>query len=156
MQDLSLSDLGGPFGNALPPEDPETQLDAKQYNLAALTVAQASRTAYRAIVEFITSATATVLPGADAVSVWGNATAQQPTIQRTASGVYLVTYPTSFVNELEETEEVLFRFGHASIANPGFALVNSLLGNVITVQVFDTTWTLSDLGGGVPVILWLR
>jgi hypothetical protein len=116
-------------------------------------VAQASRTAYRAIVSFFTGAS----PSAwNVVSVWGNATAQQPTIERLAAGRYVIRYASSYKNELGDTEEVNFRFGHADVSVPGFARLDKMASNEVYVSVFDTGWNLSDLGGGALVSAWLR
>jgi len=152
-----LADYGGPFEDALPIEDPETQLSADQYNRLAEDAAQLTRAGTRAIVRFatVTGATAAIT---SACSVWGNGETQRPSIQRTAPGTYLLTYPTSLLDELGEEEDIFFSYALPQLegATPGHARVLSVEGNTVKLSVFDAAWSASDLGGGVPVTLWLR
>jgi len=66
-----LADYGGPFEDALPVEDPETQLAADQYNRLAEDTAQLTRSGTRAILRFGTT-TGAPPNVTSACSVWGN------------------------------------------------------------------------------------
>lgn len=157
MQDRVLGDYGGPFEDALPIEDPETQLSADQYNRLAEDTAQLTRTGTRAIVRFSTTTGAEPMVQS-ACSIWGNGDAQRPALKRAAAGHYMITYPPSFVDELGQEEEVFFSYCFPQIegAAPGHARLLSVEGSMIKMAVFDATWSASDLGGGVIVTLWLR
>jgi len=152
-----LADYGGPFEDALPVEDPETQLAADQYNRLAEDTAQLTRSGTRAILRFGTT-TGAPPNVTSACSVWGNGDGQRPNIKRDGAGVYLVTYSTSFTDELGKEEEVFFSYGLPQIegVKPGHVRLLAIAGNAVTVGVFDPAWLPSDLGGGVTITLWLR
>lgn len=161
MQSKTIGDYGGPYKDALPVEDPETQLGADAFNALSEDAAQLTRTGVRAIVRFATRTAAPeqIVQNVTAVvSVWGNTMAQQPTITRRGTGEYEVTFPPSFVDANGVREDVSFLFGQASIEGdaPGQARVKSIASNVIVIRIFDASWTLSDLGGNVPIVVWLR
>lgn len=157
MQPKTIADYGGPYKDALPVEDPETQLGSEAFNALAEDTAQLTRTALRAIVRFSTG------PGQNptvqgAVSVWGSTPAHRPTITRNSVGVYSVLYPLSFPDANGVEEEVSFLFAQASIdgVTPGHARILMIAANLVIVHVFDASWTLSDLGAGAPIVVWLR
>ena len=157
MQSKIIGDYGGPYKDALPVEDPETQLSSDAFNALAEDTAQLTRTGVRAIARFATD-TASNPAVTRAVSVWGNARAQQPTITRNGIGQYTVTYPASFIDANGVSEDVSFLFAQASIegTTPGHVRVSSIAANVIGIRVFDASWAPSDLGGNVPIGVWLR
>jgi hypothetical protein len=157
MQSKHIGDYGGPYKDALPVEDPETQLSSDAFNALAEDAAQLTRTGLRAIIRFATQ-TASDPAVMQAVGVWGNATAQQPTITRRGIGHYAVEYPVSFVDPNGVSEDVSFLFGQASIEGdaPGHVRVSGIAANVVVIYVFDKSWEKSDLGGDIPIVVWLR
>lgn len=157
MQSKTIGDYGGPYKDALPVEDPETQLSSDVFNALAEDAAQLTRTGIRAIARFMTDPSSNPAV-TQAVSVWGNAIAQQPTITRNGIGQYTATYPVSFVDANGVSEDVSFFFAYPSIegTTPGHVRVSSIAANVIGIRVFNASWALSDLGGNVPIVIWLR
>jgi hypothetical protein len=157
MQPKTIADYGGPYRDALPVEDPETQLASDAFNALAEDTAQLTRTALRAIVRFATDA-APNLAVQGAVSVWGSTSAHRPTVTRNNVGVYSILYPLSFPDANGVEEEVSFLFAQASIdgVTPGHARILMIAANLVIIHVFDASWTLSDLGAGTPIVVWLR
>ena len=156
MLQRTLSDYGAPFRDALPVEDPQTQVSSDQFNRLTLDVAEMTRTTWRAIVVFQPSASADPTLFV-ASSMWGNTTAYEPVVRRMRSGIYVAAYPNAFTDELGQTEPVSFQFALASIdgLTPGFVRASVTHGNAANVFLFDGTWALADLPA-VTVTLWLR
>lgn len=172
MLPATLSDYGAPFQNVRPVRDPTTQLDAVKYDRMAEDVAQGTRTIQRAAVSFLTTATAaptTVAAGnVTCFTVWGSGSAQKPVVTKTATGSYTLTWTATFddglvgVENMETvavTESVVFTMpvGAPNVRSAGArANILTIASNVVTVEVYDNTGTLSDLSGGVAVDLALR
>lgn len=172
MLPATLSDYGAPFQNVRPVRDPTTQLDAVKYDRMAEDVAQGTRTAPRAEVSFLTTATAaptTVAAGnVTCFTVWGSGSAQKPVVTKTATGAYTLTWTATFddglvgVENMETvavTESVVFTMpiGAPNVRSAGArANILTIASNVVTVEVYDNTDALSDLSGGVAIDLALR
>ena len=172
MLPATLSDYGAPFQNVRPVRDPTTQLDAVKYDRMAEDTAQGTRTAPRAEVSFLTTATAaptTVSAGnVTCFTVWGSGSAQKPVVTKTATGAYTLTWTATFddglvgVENMETvavTESVVFTMpiGAPNVRSAGArANILTIASNVVTVEVYDNTDALSDLSGGVAIDLALR
>ena len=171
MLPATRSDYGAPYQDVRPTRDPTTQAAAARYNRMAEDVAQGTRTGPRAEVSFLTSSGgAGTISAANVThfSVWGSGSAQKPTVAKVSTGVYTITYATTFADGLvgvqnmeavAVTESVVFTMpiGAPNVrAVDGYAKVTAIASNVVTVKVFDNTDTLSDLSGGVAVDLALR
>jgi len=157
MQPKTIADYGGPYKDALPVEDPETQLGSDAFNALAEDTAQLTRTGLRAIARFATDIAQS--PGVHgAVSVWGSSPAHRPTVTRNNVGVYSILYPPLFRDANGVEEEVSFLFAQASIdgVTPGHARILVIAASLVIVHVFDASWALSDLGGGTPIVVWMR
>lgn len=157
MLDRTLGDYGAPYRDALPVEDPQTQMSSDAVNLAFSDIAQASRTVLRAIVTFKALALPDI-PALDAASVWGFDAASWPTISRTAPGRYTVKYALALPDELGALEPVAFHFGHVSVQGPkmAFAQITSLAANAIDVLACDFDGNPTDFGSDHVITLWLR
>lgn len=171
----TISSYGGAYQNARPVRDPTTQVDAAKFNRLAEDAAQMTRSAIRASVSFVTTTTAATVE-VDAAnvthfSVWGSSSAQKPTVEKTATGTYVVTWEEEFADALvpvdnmdsvEETESVVFTMpvGQPNVmgATNGYARVSSIASNVVTVLVYDDAApsALSDLGGTATVSFSVR
>jgi hypothetical protein len=157
--DLSES-YGGPYSDEQPVENPTVQISAANDNRALEDCAQMTRTCWRAIVKFTT----TVAAGPVAVtvtshtSVWGMGDAHKPTISKTATGVYAITYAASYTDALGEEEDVSWTFSDSRVggATAGFAMETTLASNVATITVFSTAGSASDLTGTATVTVYLR
>uniref|UniRef100_UPI0022447B92 hypothetical protein n=1 Tax=Francisella philomiragia TaxID=28110 RepID=UPI0022447B92 len=68
-------------------------------------------------------------------------------------GLYTITYPPSWTDGLGDPENIAFTFSRGcvvSLATAGIVQVTET-ANVLNVAVFDTTGTLSDLGGSITI-----
>lgn len=175
MLPKTISDYGAPYQDSRPCKDPTTQAAAARYNRMAEDVAQGSRTVSRAVVSFVTTSTgATVTVDAANVthfSVWGSGSAQKPTVVKTATGTYTVTWEEEFddalvgvdnMDAVAETEAVVFTMpvGRPNVrgATNGDARVSEIASNVVTILVYDTATppALSDLGGTATIDFAVR
>lgn len=153
-----LSDYGGVKANAEPVADPETQLDADEWNEMAEDTAHLTRGPVLATVKFTTTSVAhPVVYAASAVqikSVWGNGTAQKPTVTKTAQGLYTITFAASFTNALGVVENVSFfsaipKIIHNDSVDDMRAEVYTLAANVGTFGFKETGVGLTDVGVNV-------
>lgn len=165
MKPSSIQTYGGPFEDEAPVMNPTTQQSAAQGNEVFRDVAQLTRTGFRAIVAFPTSAGAAGAIDPSSVvawSMWGDATAVKPVVEKTATGLYKVTYAPSYPDELGNMEPVSFVFAMASHrADPATIKapapqVATLSANEATVAVFNSSFALDDHGGNYTVVLALR
>lgn len=166
MLPKTIESFGGPWKDAEAATNPETEQAASQANRMAEDLAQATRTVPRAWIKFATSSGGPAnVALIDATSVWGDGASTDPVIAKTATGTYTATYAVSYddalvgtdSDEVSETELVNFRFGWGSGCGLTFAHVQvDTASNVVTIYVFDDASTLSDLGGGVPLNVFLR
>lgn len=164
MLPKTIQSYGGPFVDAAPVGNPETEQSAGYGNRSFEDLAQATRTVPRAWTAFATSAGAAgPIALSDATSVWGED--NDPAVAKTATGTYTVTYATEYEDALvgtdsdsvSETELVSFRFGWGAARGSTFGHVQiDPADNVVTIYVFDATGALSDLGGGVRIDAFLR
>lgn len=143
--------------------NPQAQQAANQANRQAEDTAQLTRTSERAKLLFQTTAAAApvaVSAMAGTTTVWGSGSALYPTIQKTATGVYVATYAATFQDSLvgttadsvSETETTNFRYAMGAVHGSTFGHAQgSPAANVVTIRIWDGAIALSDLGGGVTV-----
>jgi hypothetical protein len=152
----TVSTYGGEFVDAYPVEDPTTTVAAAYDNRLRDDSAQMSRTTIKAMVQFATTTDAgpvAVTPIAGRCHE-GAGSGNLPTVEKTATGTYEVTYPSTWTDGLSETESVGFTFARAQVHGPtvGHAQVECT-SSVVTVYVFDpaAAFALSDLGGDITI-----
>jgi hypothetical protein len=154
MQKLSITALGGPFVDALPVADPESEMAADEGNVLLESVAQGSLTSPATVGTFAATSTAATV-NVDAANVahqshWGNGSSTKPTVTKTATGRYTLTFPASWVNGLGVTESVSLFTGRvtARTGDPNdepSAEVLTVSANVVTIAV-RSIGALADLG----------
>lgn len=111
----TIGNYGGPYADAESKTNPETDLDAASGNRLLEDTAQMTRTSCKAMARFTATTTAaptTVQPTAWRTQ-WGSGVDQKPTINKTATGVYTVTWATSYVDALGTSEDLGFTFADA-------------------------------------------
>lgn len=147
----TIANYGGPKVNGKPVEDPETDVSDYEWNLLTEDSAQATQTVGRAWVRFPTVAGGTPpfdIPSSTVAhdTAWGSGASSRPTVTKTATGRYTITFPSSQVDGLGVTEIVSFRHVVSCavlIDNPPDPLdevnvkVLSRNGNVITVKTIQ-------------------
>lgn len=157
----TLGDYGGVKKNAEIIRNSEQELDATEWNHVATDTAQGTRRGDQVSFEFKT--TTSVAPASVTINKtstrWGTNSIYVPTsATKTATGVYQFIFPSTFLNDLSESEDVLLSWGWHSIASPTvFGLVNvTASGNTVTVYVANTSGTLSDLTDATPIQIFTK
>lgn len=155
-----IDSYGGVFIDEIAVGNTSTEMAASIDNRLHEDVAQMTRVSKRVCLKFtttLTAATVAVTPHADGRTCWGSGASFDPTtLNKTATGVYVATYPTSFADALvgttsdsvSETETVNFTFCTWNIegSSPAVCLVTPL-NNTITIKVFDMAGAPTDLAG---------
>jgi len=155
----TIDNYGSVFDDAYSVEDATTEQSAAYANRVNEDVAHMSRTTPKVILQFLTTTTAAVTPATVTAgrSHAGTSSGLWPTVSKTATGRYTVTWPASFVDELGVTETLSLTFARGDVIhNTTFARVQCTAAgaNVVLVSVITNnagTDTLSDLGGNVPI-----
>jgi hypothetical protein len=147
----SIDDFGGVKADAYPVESPEIEISAAEDNRVHEDLAHLTRTSERAYVLFPTStgANGPVLPTGGA-SHMGTGSAQRPTIAKVGTGLYDITYPSTFVDRLGVTEPIVFLGSKGQVKSVTVYghVQTTQVGSVIHVAVFDGANALSDLTNG--------
>jgi hypothetical protein len=174
MLPRTLASYGGPYQNEEAVVDPTSELDAPFADRLMTDVAQLTEACGFTWFSFITTtdaATVTVSAANVAVSGFpGSGSAQKPTVSKTGTGVYTLTFADEFEDALvgvlnmdavAETQSIVFTFAsglNVMGATNGTARVTALASNVVTVQVYDDAApaALSDLGGTATISGYLR
>lgn len=157
----TIETYGGPFVDAVPVDDPTTTESAGQHNRLTEDVAQATRTQPRAWVSFKTRTTNGAVTPDEGESMMGTGSAQLPTVARTGTGLYTVTYPPSWTDALGTLETIVFKKAHGAVASTTTVgrVQCSVSANVISVLVLSNiagTDTPSDLTGAQPIVIEAR
>lgn len=107
-----IGNYGGPFVDSTAIENPETDLSADNGNRALEDLAQLTRTKPKAMVRFTATTTAapTTVEPTFWDTIWGSGVSQKPTINKTATGEYTISWATSYVDALGVTETVSFTY----------------------------------------------
>lgn len=162
-----LDDYGGPIENYFPVTDPTKDEDAKFRNRYACDTAMLTHTGAVAIFAF-TSETggAPTEPTFVHDARWGNATAIKPTIVRTATGIWTITWPAVVSDDLTPFDPsvgggvqhtVNFRAAKAQATTVAGALKHAVAEvtapNVVRVNAFLANGTADDIVGST-VTVW--
>jgi hypothetical protein len=156
MQKLQTTTLGGPYVDATPVDDPESEMAADEVNLLLETTSQGSYTSPATIGTFVTTSTAAPV-NVDAANVshsshWGNGSSTKPTVAKTATGLYTLTFPATWANGLDVVESVSLFTGPTPGCRTGdatddlYAELVTVSANVVTVKVESPKGTLADVG----------
>lgn len=164
---LSASDFGAPKVDRVVISDEVGEWWAKHANNAADELVQVSHTKSKLWVRFTTSAVVaplSIIPD-DGDAVWGDGTADMPTVVKTGTGLYTVTAlataltPGSWTSAITgKTEAVAFRIARGWIdgfdaAGLGGDVRIGRAGHILYVQVYSSLGALSDLGGAIPIVV---
>ncbi len=151
----SLATYGGELVDLLPITDPTTDRSAASANAAYASVAGMTHTALRCWCRFTAAATtgALVLQTHDAA--WGSSLAVAPTLARTGTGTFTVTWPATFTNELGDTQSVALRAVVVATMEGAIAFqvqAERTAANVVTVHVFSGSGTADDAPGFTLIV----
>ena len=167
MEAKTIGNFGGPYGDATAVENPETDLDAEKGNLLLEAVAQMTRTSTKAEVTFncIAAAAPQSIVATSHDTQWGSGASQRPTVDKTADGLYTITWASSYSDALGTSETVAFKRGRVDVRvdhNTAdiYARLVSIASNIVEIAVESPKGTLADvanIGGAVLTIdLFMR
>ena len=155
----SIDSYGGQFEDALPVEDPETEIAAADFIRMADDVAQMTGSAPKWWVSWPTlNAAGTVSAASVSVrSHYGTGSAAKPTIVREATaGLYRLTFAASYVDGIATTETTaLFGvMGGTVQSSTVFGVITGATSGVVaTVQIWDAAGAATDLTLGTTVMV---
>jgi hypothetical protein len=150
----TIDNYGGVKNNGGIVEDATTEMSAAEDMRRSEDLAHLTCTSRRAGVRFATATSGGAITPSAGRSHWG-AGSNLPTVERTGTGLYTVTYAASYVDALGVDEDVIFfeASGHVeSLATAG-KVQCTVASNVISVAVFNAAGSLSDLGGGINIFV---
>lgn len=151
----SRSTYGAPKVNKIPVADNRSEIDAAEWNLKSLHVAQMSHAAFKVRVHFPTVASGTSTPTATQTQ-YGNTASYYPTsVTRTDVGDYTIVYPSSFNNEAGEAEALSFVYAEAEVASTSVYGKPQCQwsGSTITLTVFDAAGAPVDITAGTTIVV---
>lgn len=154
MRARTLAEYGAPFVDETVVENPESEQSAAQGNRAMGDTQALTLASTKARVRFATTADPpAVYDAADVAhkSQWGNGSSTKPTVEKTAAGLYTITYAASFTDELDEAEVLdlwpasieVFTGDDADDLDVKFLTCSA---NVVTIAVYSPRGTLADQG----------
>jgi hypothetical protein len=148
-------DFGLPMSDYAPVANPETDVSYYQLENMAIGVAGMSHTAPRAWVVVSGAAASAGLMLRDHDAVWGDTDAVKPTIARSATGAYTITWSTSYVDmnptvSRQATVAVDLRACHAIANRATSAIVTAYItatggANVCFVRTFTHAGTAANM-----------
>jgi len=138
----TIDNYGGELEDFAPVTDPTTDRAAADMNAAMADVAMLGHCGIRAWCRFTAAAStgAMVLVAHDAM--WGNTDAVKPTLARSSSGVFTLTWPTSVTDELGDAHTLVLRAGWGNAygaSNFYEPRVTTVSANVVTVTIKNST-----------------
>jgi hypothetical protein len=159
----SCADYGAPYVDQEAVSNPETQMSANKGNRLMEDVAQMTRVSKKVDVVFTTSSTAapvSVTP-TSGKSQWGTGSSYLPTVSKTATGQYTITWQTSYADALDgtvadaasETETLALTRARVTLMTntSGYARAVPSGSNAVTLFVKNSSHADSDLLGVVSV-----
>lgn len=148
------SDYGLPKQNHKPVVNPEYDLDASEYERLAVDVAAMTLTAAKALVVVSAAASTSATTGTMLRwhnARWGGTDAVKPTIARTATGAYTITWSTSQEDlnptaDRVSTSAVSFSCAQCTPqgSTPAMVVV-SCASNVVYVKTFNAASAATDV-----------
>ena len=155
----SLALYGGAINDYAPVTDPTTDRTSGGTtgvgeNQAYTDVAAMTHCAIRGFAAIVGSATAPALAATNqSDGVWGSQPAQQPTIARTGTGVVTATWPTTYVDELGNTQTINLRRGWGNFEGAaGDISVTITAPNQATINLYNVAGSAADFAGNTYVI----
>jgi hypothetical protein len=150
--------------------NPIYDLCAPEWNRAAADLAALTQTPTKLRVRFPTATSNGAITPAWFAAAWGDDPANAPAVARTATGIYTISTPSSWASPgvwvysidpegaVSTSEQVIWTDAEAKIWGSVASTASgncreSISGYTVTVYIYDNTWALSDLGGGVPIRL---
>lgn len=135
--------------------DGTTDRSASEGNKAFASVAAMSHCAPRAIVQLQTAASTGAMVLVSWEAAWKTNSITPPTPARTTTGVFTIEFPTTFTDELGDTQTTSLRWALAqyseATAYRAQAVVTS--ANVVTLYAYNAGGTAADNAGADIVLV---
>lgn len=157
MLPKTVADYGGVYVDARPVKNPTCEVSAAKFNRLCEDVAQLTNPSPKALVIFTTSSGGAATYAAAAVtyrSVWGSSDSVKPAVAKTATGLYTVTFASSYTDGLGESETVGLIDANCSVRSTTLSpppIVTALTSTVVSLTVQTTAGAASDLSGTAVV-----
>lgn len=161
MGPSDIATYGGEFVDKFVLDDPEAETSAAFYNLNIEHTAQMTNTTTKWRVRWlsITSVASVASANVTVQSHYGsgNVAAAKPTVARTATGAYTLTFASTYNNGLAVAETITFfdAKGHILHTTEIAHVQCSFSGTVVSVQLYDMAGAAVDLTLGTPIIVEL-
>ena len=136
-------------------EDPQTDLDADNLNAMKAQLAAISQVAPKAVVVF--DAALNVL---ESRSVWGSGSGLAPIVTNPGSGVYVITWATSYPDMAYPEDQVSRDVAIRGVTVSATATSGRLFSyertsdNVITLRCFSDAGGATNVDGEVTLVAW--
>jgi hypothetical protein len=140
--------------------DPSTEIGAALIKPLAADVAQMTHTAIRAVVRFSCTTYTSGTQSQTVLShdaVWGSSAPVIPTVTQTATGVYVVTWGSTQLDELGATHTLSLRYPLAPtiVGAAGLAWIASMTTNSVTLNTAAAGGTANSLNGASLIVAWI-
>lgn len=151
-------DFGGPYTNQRAVDDPTCEMDDGYGNQLLNDVSMMSHTSERAWVSFNGH---TYVGPTDVITVtdhdahWGTGTPTKPTIAQTAANRYVITWPTTVLDNNGATKTLNIKRPYEPMTMDSAlsrAKVVSKTANTLTIDTFNSAGTANGLNG-IPIFV---
>jgi hypothetical protein len=146
----TVADYGGIFSDGgVKVVDPTTDQSAAQYAVHQGSTAALTHTGAKAWVRFVAGTSPALAASNNGDAAWGNDPSVRATPLRTGTGTYTLTWPTSVVDLIGNTQSVLFVRATAQSEGStlAFARVAVTSANILTVSTFNAAGSANDVTG---------
>lgn len=151
----TIDRYGGHFSDLLPVEDPTTEISADYFVRLSTDASEMTRTTDKIMVRFATTVVAAPVAVEPIMgrSHMGTGSGDLPTISKVGTGLYDITYPTSYTNQIGALENIVFVSSDGDVKSLSTAgsVQTTEVGPLIHVAVFSASGAASDLGGGAVI-----
>jgi hypothetical protein len=164
----TIQSYASPKRNARVLANPTTDITQVEWNLLVNDAAQLTATPVKLRVQFPTAVSNGAVTPSWFAAQWGSGSASAPAIARTGTGIYTVATPSTWVTPGTYTysldpdgiaitsEQVIWVDSSGDIDGPITSapagwVRTARSGYTVTVHVYNSSWTLSDLGGAIPI-----
>ncbi len=154
-----IDSYGGAFVDESPVRNPTTQQSAAYANRLHEDVAQMTNTTVKFWVTFTPTLNAAPYTlSASGVLVrthFGTGPTAKPTIDKTATGRYTMTFASTYTDGLDESEATsnFAAFGHVQSASAFGHVQCTVSGAVVSIAIVDLAAADTDLGGTESVLI---
>lgn len=148
-----IDTLGGSKTNFSEVEDPTTDLDAEEHNVAINDLAMLTHVSTRAWAKITLAATTGAMTLDDHDAMWGDTVGVAPVQARSSGGVYTLTYPTTVLDELGDSHTLNLRAAWVNVRSATRQRIQCQVtaANVITIYTYNSSDAATDSTSQIDV-----